>query len=250
MARPRHPDPDPGPHGGDPAARQAARRHRRQADDRACHATAPRRPDLGEVIVATDSEPIQAAVEKAGGRALMTRADHASGSDRIFEALQIADPDGRVADRRQCAGRPADARSGRSARRGRRCSTIRRSTSPRWRPRSSSRRRAHQSERGEGRRLAGRPGTAARALFHPRHRALWRRARSIITSGSTPTGARRWSASSRCRPRRSRQREKLEQLRALEAGMRIDVAIVASVPLGVDTPEDLETARRMLARDR
>ncbi len=45
-------------------------------------------------------------------------------------------------------------------------------------------------------------------------------------------------------------REKLEQLRALEAGMRIDAAIVSSVPLGVDTPEDLETARRMLASDR
>ena len=44
------------------------------------------------------------------------------------------------------------------------------------------------------------------------------------------------------------QRERLEQLRALEAGMRIDVAIVASVPLGVDTPEDLERAREMLAR--
>ena len=43
------------------------------------------------------------------------------------------------------------------------------------------------------------------------------------------------------------QREKLEQLRALEAGMRIDASIVASVPLGVDTPEDLETARRLLA---
>jgi 3-deoxy-manno-octulosonate cytidylyltransferase (CMP-KDO synthetase) len=44
------------------------------------------------------------------------------------------------------------------------------------------------------------------------------------------------------------QREKLEQLRALEAGMRIDVSIVDSVPLGVDTPEDLERAREMLAR--
>jgi 3-deoxy-manno-octulosonate cytidylyltransferase (CMP-KDO synthetase) len=43
------------------------------------------------------------------------------------------------------------------------------------------------------------------------------------------------------------QRERLEQLRALEAGMRIDVAIVAAVPLGVDTPHDLETARAMLA---
>jgi 3-deoxy-manno-octulosonate cytidylyltransferase (CMP-KDO synthetase) len=43
------------------------------------------------------------------------------------------------------------------------------------------------------------------------------------------------------------RREKLEQLRALEAGMRIDVAIVASVPLGVDTPEDLAVARTLLA---
>ena len=42
------------------------------------------------------------------------------------------------------------------------------------------------------------------------------------------------------------RREKLEQLRALEAGMRIDVTIVDTVPLGVDTPEDLEIARAML----
>jgi len=43
------------------------------------------------------------------------------------------------------------------------------------------------------------------------------------------------------------RREKLEQLRALEAGMRIDVEIVRSVPLGVDTPHDLERARTMLS---
>jgi 3-deoxy-manno-octulosonate cytidylyltransferase (CMP-KDO synthetase) len=43
------------------------------------------------------------------------------------------------------------------------------------------------------------------------------------------------------------RREKLEQLRALEAGMRIDVEIVDSVPLGVDTPEDLERARTILS---
>jgi 3-deoxy-manno-octulosonate cytidylyltransferase (CMP-KDO synthetase) len=44
------------------------------------------------------------------------------------------------------------------------------------------------------------------------------------------------------------KQEKLEQLRALEAGMRIDVTIVDTVPRGVDTPADLETARRMLAK--
>ncbi len=43
------------------------------------------------------------------------------------------------------------------------------------------------------------------------------------------------------------QREKLEQLRALEAGMRIDVTLIDTVPRGVDTPADLETARNILA---
>src|SRR5262249_24709775 len=42
------------------------------------------------------------------------------------------------------------------------------------------------------------------------------------------------------------QRERLEQLRALENGMRIDAALVDTVPLGVDTPEDLERAREIL----
>ncbi len=44
------------------------------------------------------------------------------------------------------------------------------------------------------------------------------------------------------------QREKLEQLRALEAGMRIDVALVDTLPLGVDTPAELERARAILAQ--
>ena len=61
-----------------------------------------------------------------------------------------------------------------------------------------------------------------------------------------PIGGRRSRASLRS-PSPLEQRERLEQLRALEAGMRIDVSIVASVPLGVDTPADLERARAMLA---
>src|SRR5215471_8042927 len=51
---------------------------------------------IGPVVVATDSEAIAACVEKSGGRAVMTRADHVSGSDRIFEAVQAADPEGRA----------------------------------------------------------------------------------------------------------------------------------------------------------
>ncbi len=46
------------------------------------------------------------------------------------------------------------------------------------------------------------------------------------------------------------RRERLEQLRALEAGMRIDIALVDVVPLGVDTPEDLARARAIMASRR
>src|SRR4029077_2626768 len=51
---------------------------------------------IGEVVVATDSEAVAAAVEKAGGRAVMTRSDHVSGSDRIYEALEALDPEQRI----------------------------------------------------------------------------------------------------------------------------------------------------------
>src|SRR5262245_19629275 len=51
---------------------------------------------VGPVVVATDSPEISAAIQVAGGRAVMTRSDHASGSDRIFEALGTADPTGRA----------------------------------------------------------------------------------------------------------------------------------------------------------
>ena len=65
-----------------------------------------------------------------------------------------------------------------------------------------------------------------------------------------PIAAPRSSVSSRCRRRRSERRERLEQLRALEAGMRIDVALVDTVPLGVDTPDDLARARALIAADK
>ena len=48
--------------------------------------------ECGPVLVATDSQAVQDAVARAGGDSVLTRADHASGSDRISEALQTADP--------------------------------------------------------------------------------------------------------------------------------------------------------------
>ena len=49
----------------------------------------------GRVVVATDAEEIFQAVVRTGGEAVMTRPDHASGSDRVFEAVTALDPDGR-----------------------------------------------------------------------------------------------------------------------------------------------------------
>jgi 3-deoxy-manno-octulosonate cytidylyltransferase (CMP-KDO synthetase) len=49
------------------------------------------------------------------------------------------------------------------------------------------------------------------------------------------------------RPSTLEKREQLEQLRALEDGMRIDVTLVDRVPVEVNTPADLERARRLIA---
>src|SRR5690606_32471936 len=50
---------------------------------------------VGPVVVACCDRPVAEAVERAGGRAVMTAPDHPSGSDRIHEALQTVDPEGR-----------------------------------------------------------------------------------------------------------------------------------------------------------
>ena len=50
--------------------------------------------EIGRVAVATDTAEIASAVTAHGGQAVMTRSEHPSGSDRIFEALGILDPDG------------------------------------------------------------------------------------------------------------------------------------------------------------
>ena len=199
---------------------------------------------LGEVVVATDSEVIAACVEKAGGRAVMTRADHPSGSDRIFEALAVADPQGKgtvivnvQADLPNIA--PSD---------------IAAAVSALADPAVDIATLAAEITRAEERtdpnvvKLVGTP------VGERRLRALY------FTRAAAPAGegplyhhiglyAFRRAALARfvaLSPSPLEQREKLEQLRALEAGMRIDAAIVASVPLGVDTPADLERAREIL----
>ena len=72
------------------------------------------------------------------------------------------------------------------------------------------------------------------------------RARSSTISASTPMRRAALERFVALPPSPLEMRERLEQLRALEAGMRIHVGLVDTVPLGVDTPPDLERARQLM----
>jgi 3-deoxy-manno-octulosonate cytidylyltransferase (CMP-KDO synthetase) len=201
---------------------------------------------LGEVVVATDSDVIAACVEKAGGRAVMTRADHASGSDRIFEALAVADAERKIAI---IVNVQADLPTITP-------SDIAAAIAPLADPAVDIATLAAEITWAQERtdpnvvKLVGTP------VGERRLRALY------FTRAAAPAGegplyhhiglyAFRRPALERfvaLPPAPLEQREKLEQLRALEAGMRIDATIVDSVPLGVDTPADLERAREILGR--
>jgi 3-deoxy-manno-octulosonate cytidylyltransferase (CMP-KDO synthetase) len=201
---------------------------------------------LGPVVVATDSEAIAACVEKAGGRAAMTRSDHGSGSDRIFEALPAADLSGRAGIIVNVQGdlpmlAPAD---------------IAAAIEPLADPAVDIGTLAAEIEREQERLDPNVVKVVGTPVGRRRLRALY------FTRAPAPAGegplyhhiglyAYRRAALARfvaLPPSALEVRERLEQLRALEAGMRIDVTIVDSVPLGVDTPADLERARAMLGR--
>jgi 3-deoxy-manno-octulosonate cytidylyltransferase (CMP-KDO synthetase) len=199
---------------------------------------------IGPVAVATDSEAIAACVEKAGGRAVMTSTAHASGSDRIFEALGMLDPEGEAEIIVNVQGdlptlAPAD---------------ISAALVPLADPAVDIATLAAEiSEPRE--RLDPSVVKVVGSLIAPgRLRALYF-TRACAPAGDGPLHhhiglyAYRRAALARfvgLPPSPLERREKLEQLRALEAGMRIDVMLVDSVPLGVDTPADLARAREML----
>jgi len=201
---------------------------------------------LGPVVVATDSEAVAAAVEKAGGRAVMTRADHVSGSDRIFEALGIVDPEGAAKIIVNVQGDlPTIA-----------AADIRASVALLDDPKVDIGTLAAEIFKDHERTAPSVVKAIGTEVSPKRMRALYF-TRATAPSGDGPLyhhiglyAYRRHALDRfvRLPPSPLEKREKLEQLRALEAGMRIDIAIVGSVPLGVDTPEDLEAARALLRR--
>lgn len=206
---------------------------------RACEA------DVGEVVVAADSADIVDVVTSAGGRAVLTNPDHPSGSDRIFEALCRVDPDGRhdVIVNVQGDLPTIDPQ------------TVRAALTPLADASVDIATLAAVIRRDEERDDPNVVKVVGAELSQDRLRALY------FTRATAPWGdgpllhhiglyAYRRAALTRfvgLKPSPLELRERLEQLRALEAGMRIDVMLVDTVPLGVDTPHDLERARAALS---
>ncbi|MGI6247222.1 MAG: 3-deoxy-manno-octulosonate cytidylyltransferase [Pseudochelatococcus sp.] len=200
---------------------------------------------IGPVVVATDSPAIAEAVAVAGGRAVMTRADHPSGSDRIFEALSLVDPQGRHDIVVNVQGdlptiEPA---------------VIASALPPLDDPGVDIATLAAVISREEERtapsvvKVVGSPvaDNRVRALYFTRAAAPWGEGPLLHHIGLYAYRREALARFVALAPSPLERREKLEQLRALEAGMRIDAVIVDGVPLGVDTPDDLARARAILS---
>jgi 3-deoxy-manno-octulosonate cytidylyltransferase (CMP-KDO synthetase) len=200
---------------------------------------------LGRVVVATDTAAVAEAVAVHGFEAVMTRADHQSGSDRIHEALAALDPAGTVDTVINIQGDLPTIEP----------ETIAASAAPLADSEVDIATLGVEIVRDEEKTNPNVVKIVGSALAPGRLRALY------FTRATAPWGegplyhhiglyAYRRAALERfvsLPPSPLEKRERLEQLRALEAGMRIDAAIVATVPLGVDTPDDLERAREMLS---
>jgi 3-deoxy-manno-octulosonate cytidylyltransferase (CMP-KDO synthetase) len=196
---------------------------------------------IGPVAVATDSPDVAAVVEAAGGQAVMTRADHASGSDRIHEALRIVDPARRAAIIVNLQGdmptlAPAH---------------LQAVLAPLADPAVDIATIATEIRDEAGRtnphmvKVVGSPVAPGRlrALYFTRATAPWGEGPLFHHFGLY---AYRRAALERfvaLPPSPLERRERLEQLRALEAGMRIDVTIIDADPLDVNTADDLERVR-------
>ena len=203
--------------------------------------------DIAPVWVATDDDAIVAAVQAAGGNAVKTRADHPSGSDRTFEAVERIDPDrhfeiilnlqGDLPELDPVIPATLLATADRS---GAALSTLVT--------------RADEAE-------ASRPQVVKTVVSwqdsatSPRIGTALYFSRAVVPTGTAQkyhhVGVYGWRREALARfvalpPSPLERAEKLEQLRALEAGMKIAVAEIAAAPAGVDTEDDLAATRQRL----
>ncbi|MFT4162995.1 3-deoxy-manno-octulosonate cytidylyltransferase [Shinella sp.] len=201
--------------------------------------------DVGRVVVAVDHQDIFDAVVAAGFAAVMTRVDHQSGSDRIHEALTRSDPEGRAEFVINVQGDlpTIDPETIRAALRPLENATTDIATL------TTEIRDEHEKTNPNVVKIVGSPigESRLRALYFTRATAPYGNGPLYHHIGLYAYRRKALETFVTLPPSTLERRESLEQLRALEAGMRIDAEIVDTVPLGVDTPVDLEKARAMLA---
>ena len=201
--------------------------------------------DVGRVVVAVDDQAVFDAVVAAGFEAVMTRVDHQSGSDRIYEALTKSDPDGHAEIVINVQGDlpTIDPQTIRAALRPLENAETDIATL------TTEIRDEHEKTNPNVVKVVGSPISESRlrALYFTRATAPHGNGPLYHHIGLYAYRRKALEAFVALKPSTLEKRESLEQLRALEAGMRIDAEIVDTVPLGVDTPADLEKARAMLA---
>ena len=203
---------------------------------RACEA------GVGPVLVAADAPEIVAAIRAVGGHAVLTRADHESGSDRIFEALEAFDPEGRHDVVINVQGDLPTIES----------YAIQASLLPLADPAVDIATLAVEITREDERTDPNVVKIVASPISAGRFRALYF-SRATVPHGEGPhyhhigLYAYRRKALERfvrLSPSPLERREKLEQLRAMELGLSIWAAVAEDAPISVDNPADLEQARR------
>lgn len=202
--------------------------------------------EVGPVVVACAEPEVAGAVVAAGGKAVLTSPDLPSGSDRVFAALEMIDPEGRHDAVVNVQGdlptiEPEAIRAALAA-----------LNDPEADITTLVALIKDERERTD-------PNVVKAVVAFPAGRVVARAlyfSRATVPAGDGPHYHHIGLYAYR-RPALARfvalpegvieRRERLEQLRALENGMRIDAALVDTVPLGVDTPDDLERARALLA---
>ena len=198
--------------------------------------------DIGTPWVATDSEEVKDAVIAHGGNAVMTRSDHVSGSDRIWEAVEKIDPEAKADFVINVQGDLPTIEA----------KIIRQSLAPLLDgPADIATLGVKITDEQEKTnpnvvKIIGSHSAAdrMRAIYFSRATAPWGEGDLFHHIGLYAYRREALKKFVSLKPSPLELREKLEQLRAIEAGMRIDVSIVDTVPLGVDTQEDLERARK------
>ncbi|MEL6921744.1 MAG: 3-deoxy-manno-octulosonate cytidylyltransferase [Pseudomonadota bacterium] len=207
-----------------------------------------READCGTVLVAADDRAIFEAVRDHGHHAIMTAIEHPSGSDRIAEALELSDPGAAHDTIINVQGdlptiAPQDIRAALKPLEDIACDIATLGTVIE----DDAEKTNENVVKIVGAPLEDASPDILRALYFTRATAPWGEGPLYHHIGLYAYRREALKRFVALPPSALEKRERLEQLRALENAMSIHAAIIDTVPLGVDTPSDLEKARHALA---